>query len=295
MVVLLTEQNLKALPNKISLRKYAKPIYHQEGLPACSANSLCAAFNVVNNITKKYGGTEKFLPSRIYAFYRIRKNGDLLGTTIGGNVVDFQTDSIGGLCSEKKWPYFNDSNNIPNIQKYINGEATYKPDGKTLFSLDEAESEAHKYLIGESNWVTIKCKWLRPAPYLNLQQMYDVKKALNKKCPVLVSFSFCSSSFSEIQNDKPKIDGKIVSGVVHYPGDDLANGEVPQGAHAVTIVGYDDDQIYIDNKGIEFKGGFIFQNSWGTGFGDKGFGYFPYNYIADTRLIGDMRYFTLPK
>jgi C1A family cysteine protease len=42
------------------------------------------------------------------------------------------------------------------------------------------------------------------------------------------------------------------------------------GGHAICFVGYDSKK-----KLIKFK------NSWGTNWGDNGYGYLPYNYIND--------------
>ena len=49
------------------------------------------------------------------------------------------------------------------------------------------------------------------------------------------------------------------------------------GGHAVVCVGYDDKkQIW------------IMRNSWGTGWGDKGYFYLPYNYLTDDTLSSDL-------
>lgn len=61
------------------------------------------------------------------------------------------------------------------------------------------------------------------------------------------------------------------TGVVKYPG--AAEGFV--GGHAVHFVGYNDDTKMLK-----------FQNSWGTGWGDKGFGYLPYKFV-ENRLADD--------
>lgn len=47
-----------------------------------------------------------------------------------------------------------------------------------------------------------------------------------------------------------------------------AEMEVRIGGHAICVVGYNDKQSQ-----------FIFKNSWGTGWGDKGYGYLPYDYV----------------
>ena len=47
-------------------------------------------------------------------------------------------------------------------------------------------------------------------------------------------------------------------------------GGVFRGGHAVLVVGYDDDTEW-----------FKFQNSWSTDWGDRGFGYFTYDYMEE--------------
>ena len=70
-----------------------------------------------------------------------------------------------------------------------------------------------------------------------------------------------------------------------FEGDDVAQtGVVPMptagerclGGHAVMAVGYD-----------EAKQCFVIRNSWGTGWGDKGYFYLPYGFITDSNLSDD--------
>ncbi|NDE17154.1 peptidase [bacterium] len=65
-----------------------------------------------------------------------------------------------------------------------------------------------------------------------------------------------------------------------------ATGRVPMpnpsrerllGGHAVLCVGYDDA-----------RGAWIMRNSWGTGWGDKGYFYLPYPYLIDPTLTSDL-------
>jgi len=49
-----------------------------------------------------------------------------------------------------------------------------------------------------------------------------------------------------------------------------------EGGHAIMCVGYND-----------FKKVFIIRNSWGTGVGDKGYYYMPYNYLTNSNLCDD--------
>jgi C1A family cysteine protease len=62
------------------------------------------------------------------------------------------------------------------------------------------------------------------------------------------------------------------TGVLHRPGPH----DTIQGGHAVTIVGYDD-----------VRGAFKVRNSWGTSWGQKGYFWMDYNYMADKSLCND--------
>ncbi|NCN09421.1 MAG: cysteine protease [Leptospira sp.] len=61
-------------------------------------------------------------------------------------------------------------------------------------------------------------------------------------------------------------------------GDEVydANGGQNYGGHGMVIVGFDDKKTSKSGK----KGAFKFQNSWGTNWGDKGFGWISYSMLA---------------
>ena len=45
-------------------------------------------------------------------------------------------------------------------------------------------------------------------------------------------------------------------------------------------MGYDDDRVIINTKcNKKTKGAFLIRNSWGTGWGKKGYGWLPYEYV----------------
>jgi C1A family cysteine protease len=52
------------------------------------------------------------------------------------------------------------------------------------------------------------------------------------------------------------------------------------GGHAVVAVGYD-DALEIKHSGAAkpTRGAFVIRNSWGVGWGDRGYGYLPYEYV----------------
>lgn len=83
----------------------------------------------------------------------------------------------------------------------------------------------------------------------------SIKTALNNKLPVCICIQVYQS-FQSVPTYK--------TGIVQIPSEQ----ELVVGGHAILLVGYKDDTKQ-----------FIFQNSWSFGWGDKGYGYLPYDYV----------------
>jgi C1A family cysteine protease len=95
------------------------------------------------------------------------------------------------------------------------------------------------------------------------QNLADMKGCLGEGFPFVFGFTvFPSFESAEVAH----------SGNVPMP----KPGEAPLGGHAVMAVGYDDDDRL-----------FIVRNSWGSGWGDKGYFYMPYAYLLDDNLADD--------
>lgn len=66
------------------------------------------------------------------------------------------------------------------------------------------------------------------------------------------------------------------TGHIPFPG----SGENLAGGHAVVAIGYDDNLIIKNPQyNTQTKGALIIRNSWGTSWGDGGYGYLPYEYV----------------
>lgn len=94
-------------------------------------------------------------------------------------------------------------------------------------------------------------------PSLNTQQGVSNLKAMIANGTTFVAGVLCYSNFF---ND--------VKGVIPMPVGAVIGG------HAVLFVGYDDS-----------KSMFKFKNSWGTSWGDNGYGYLPYKYFTSGNVI----------
>ena len=96
--------------------------------------------------------------------------------------------------------------------------------------------------------------------YVKAENLYEIKALLDNQFPVGIGF-ICFDSVDDVGPD----------GIIPIPGDN----ERPAGGHSVMVVGYDDSTEMI-----------IIKNSWGTSWGEQGFGYLPYWYF-DNDLCSD--------
>ena len=107
----------------------------------------------------------------------------------------------------------------------------------------------------------------RAIEYYRLDPPGTTKSDLLNRIKQYVAAGFPSMFGFTVYNS---IDGVGSDGKIPYP----APGDKVVGGHAIDAVGYDDQM-----KVGKLKGALLIRNSWGLGWGDKGYGWLPYAYV----------------
>jgi len=100
-----------------------------------------------------------------------------------------------------------------------------------------------------------------PAGLTPKKVLESVKKYINSGVPSIFGFTVYQSIRSAI------------SGNIPFP----ATSEKVLGGHAIAAFGYDDDKVIDGPKPT--KGALLIRNSWGEEWGEKGYGWLPYEYV----------------
>jgi len=180
--------------------------------------------------------------SRLFLYKVTRNLMQQTGDT-GGRLRDvMRALTLCGVPAEKYWPY-----NIADFDK---------------------EPDAFIYSIA-NNYETLKyfCHDPLGSDIPSATVLESVKKYLSAGIPSMLGFwGF------------PSFNDSDVKGGIPYP----CQGESAEWGHAIVAVGYDDEKKIKNTKcNKETTGALLIRNSWGTSWGDKGYGWMPYDYVLN--------------
>jgi C1A family cysteine protease len=150
---------------------------------------------------------------------------------------------------------YNMSRHMNNLFPYDKG--SYMRDAfKTLNQYGNCPEKIMPYNDTNINYgiplfATSFAKIFRIKEYLRLLTPQSIKQKIKDQHPVGIALPIYAEIYPCLGN-------------IPVP----AEGEKSIGAHAMTIIGYDDD-----------KKAFYVQNSWGTGWGSRGYAWLPYEYL----------------
>jgi len=121
------------------------------------------------------------------------------------------------------------------------------------------------------NYQTMQYFRLDPPDTSSDSLLRQIKTLLAAGLPSMFGFTVFSS-IEQAGND----------GKIPYP----CPGERILGGHAVVTVGFDDEtKIKNTTCGAETTGALLIRNSWGTGWGEKGYGWLPYQFVLKELAI----------
>lgn len=233
------------LPVQMDLRPWCSPIEDQRMLGSCTAN---AAVGVVEYYERR--AFNKYLDgSRLFIYKTTR---DLLGW-VGDTGADIRTTMAAmvmfGVPPETFWPY------TDRQEPGVAGDRTFDAEPSAFIYQMASRFNAVRYVCHDPFGTPV------PPPTL----LNNVKTYIAAYIPVIFGF-WVFPSYT--QGD--------VKGAFPYPGP----GEKAFAGHAVLAVGYDDN-LKITNLASKKTtiGALMIRNSWGTAWGNAGYGWLPYDYI----------------
>ncbi|MGD2114743.1 MAG: C1 family peptidase [Acidobacteriota bacterium] len=244
--------------SSVDLRKWCSPVQFQGYYNTCTAHVVAGMVELLEN--KAYGAY--VAASRLFLYQVARR---ILGEE--GDPGVYLRQMMGavamlGAPPEKFWPYLDTSrkddprlNAAPDAFVYAMAR---KYGGVRYFRLDVGGER------GRAANAPPLLRKLLPGPPGVLQR---IKACLSTSHPSSIGFSLYKSSLERAAK----------TGDVPMPHED----EPPVGSHAVLIVGYDDERAIGGDGAPETKGAFLFKNSWGADWGEKGYGWLPYAYLEN--------------
>ncbi|AEJ01143.1 peptidase C1A papain [Nitrosomonas sp. Is79A3] len=234
-----------SLPASIDLRAWCSPIEDQQDLGSCTAQAGAGLIEFYQN---RAFGTYTDV-SRLFLYKTTRNLLGLTGDTGAYLSSTMAAMTLFGAPPEKYWPY-----------------TTVKPSPVSPPPAPDFDMEPPAFCYAfAQNYQSIVYYRLDPIGITPADLLQRIKTYLAGNMPSMFGFTVYSSYRQSGSN-----------GHLPFP----CPKESTEGGHAVVAVGYDDaKKIKNPICGKESTGALLIRNSWGTGWGEKGYGWIPYEYV----------------